>query len=295
MFKHQPALSSIVAAIGLACGVSGCSAEMGAAGAESSQPVGISDLPLAADPEAAAGNSLSELATLQFPDGRSLRFALDQDADATVVQEFGPLAEKMALPILMRESVRDLDALQIYLALTPSDRAVPRALYERASGSTRPALAQRALVDTVAPMAANVTSFRLVDTDQDSDHMPELCGSDGADEFADLCSTSSAPEQWCGNGKHTWHGRTSSGKYNKSEGLTVACNASVRTEHQRKVALTWWKNDFHMDADNYWHFTRVENYSPASKYQRYVRMDRYNPTSASTSVSYIRSWIGFRN
>lgn len=295
MFKNHRALSTTVISIGIACGVSGCSAETDNGGSANPGPVGISDQPLAEDLAAPAENRLSELATLEFPDGRSVRFAVDEDADATVVQESGPLGKKMARPILMRDSVRDLDALQIYLALTPSDRAVPRALYERASGGTRPALAQRALVDSVAPMAAHVVSFRLVDTDQDAEYMPELCGSNGDDEFEDLCATSAAPEQWCGSGKHTWHGRTSSGNYNKSEGLTVSCNASVRTEHRRKVALTWWSNEFHMDTDEHWHFTRVENYAPASKYQRYVRMDRYNPSSPDTSVSYIRSWIGFRN
>ncbi|AUX22795.1 uncharacterized protein SOCEGT47_033070 [Sorangium cellulosum] len=262
------------------------------------EAVGVSDEPSPADSLPAAEEEIqrTELATLEFPDRRSIRFSVDEDAHAIVVEEHGPVAEGVGMPLLMRAPMRDLDALQVYMALTPADREVPRALYELGvPEGARPALTQRALVDSLAPMPAHVVSYRLVDTDQDAEYMPSLCGANGSTAFQALCSTSNAPEQWCASGKHTWHGRESSGNYNKSEGLTVSCQASVQTTHRRKVALTWWENTFNMDTDQYWHFTRVENYAPASKYKRYVRMDRYNPTSVDTSVSYIRSWIGFRN
>jgi hypothetical protein len=223
-----------------------------------------------------------------------MRFTLDEDAQVVVVEEFGPVA-KIAAPILMSEGMRELSALEIYMTLTPEDAAVPRALYELgAPEAARPALAKRALVEATGPMMAHLVSFRLVDTDQSSGHMASLCGASGASAFEGLCATNNSPESHCASGKHTWHGRTSNNKFNKSEGLAVSCQASVRTEHRRKVGL-WYDNVFHMDADEFWHFTRVENYAPASKYTRYVRMDRYNPTSPDTSVSYIRSWIGFRN
>ncbi|WP_437967479.1 hypothetical protein WMF04_49385 [Sorangium sp. So ce260] len=237
-----------------------------------------------------------ELATLELPDRRSVRFSVDQDAHSIVVEEYGPVAEGVGMPMLMRAPMTDMDALQVYMTLTPADRAVPRALYELgAPEGARPALAQRALVESLAPMPAQVVSYRLVDTDQDSEFMPDLCGAGGKAAFEAICATTNAPEAWCESGKHVWHGRESSGNYNKSEGFTVSCQASVQTRHRRKVALTWWEETFHMDADQYWHFTRVENYAPAAKYKRFVRMDRYAPTSVDNEVSYIRSWIGFRN
>lgn len=240
---------------------------------------------------------LTELATLVVRNGHDIRFLVNPAAKEITVEESGPVDESAELPLLMREELRDLDALQIYLALTPADRPVPRALYELSAAEDARALAaERSLAELVQPMPAKLIIVHpLVDKDQSSAFMPELCGANGASAFEELCSTGSHPESFCEPGKHVWHGRYSNGKYNKSEGLTVSCEASVRTKHRRKVALTWWEETFHQDADQWWHFTRVENYAPASKYDRYVRMDRYNPVNPSVSQSYIRSWIGFRN
>lgn len=240
--------------------------------------------------------SLAELATLTLGGGQNIRFLLDPDAQDIALQESGSINRDTELPLLMDARLQELDPLEIYLALTPRDRAVPRAIYELSSSSeAKTSAAARALVESLEPMPAQVISYR-VKVKQESEFMPELCGANGAQAFQQICNTAGASESFCEPGKHTWHGRASSAKYKQSLGFTVACQASVQTRHWRKFGL-WYVKTFNHDADQYWHYTRVWNTGVGNigKAYRTVRMDRYNPSSPSSNVSYIRSWIGFRN
>lgn len=121
--------------------------------------------------------------------------------------------------------------------------------------------------------------------------MPKLCGANGEQEFQKICDiNSSAPESSCKPGKHPSHRLVSRARYKNSVGITVSCQASVQTYHN--LRLGGHPHTFNMDAHQYLHVTRILG---DARSRRLVRMDRYNPTSANTDVSYIRSWIGFRN
>lgn len=233
--------------------------------------------------------SLAELATLTLGDGQNIRFLLDPGTHDITLQESGSINRDTELPLLMDARLQELDPLEIYLALTPRDRAVPRAIYELSSSSeARASAAARALVESIEPMPAQVISYRHQNP-QTSNFMPELCGANGAQAFQAICNTgSSLPESFCAPGKHIWHQRTSRARYKQSKGFTVACQAAVQTHHEHR--LGGHPHTFYMDAHQYWHSTRVYD---SIRYRRRVRMDRYSPTSADLTVSYIRSWIGF--
>jgi hypothetical protein len=235
---------------------------------------------------------LAELATLTLGDGQNIRFLLDPDTHEIAVQESGSINRDTELPLLMDARLQELDPLEIYLALTPRDRAVPRAIYELSSSSeARASAAARALVESIESMPAQVISYRHQDAKPQAGFMPELCGANGAQEFQVLCNRgSNFPESFCEPGKHIWHQRTSRVRYKQSHGLTVACQAAVLTQHD--LRLGGHKHTFDMPVHQRWHITRIFG---LVRSRRVVRMDRYSPTSADLNVSYIRSWIGFRD
>ena len=241
-----------------------------------------------AAPAVDAPEEMQTLATLELGLGQELAFLGNADGDVAV-REVVPVGG--AVVSLDREGklIDDIEPVELYIALTPAGRAIPRALLaSEMSPSVAALAAERPIVERLEPLPGGMQLLRKKDVDVY--HMPELCGASGAAEFQQICDANASwgDQRWCEPYLHPWFAKSSSGKKKVGAGITVACNSSVQTKIKRKVGGIWYTTAFNLDAPNYLMITRVWY---TFKYYRFVGHYSYNQTN--TSNHWIRSWIGF--
>jgi hypothetical protein len=238
--------------------------------------------------EASAQSPFSPLAILTVADGHTVSFLRNGDG-AFAVSEMASLRHEGVAPLMTDSALLRLEPLEAYLALTPADRPVPEALLA-ASESPR-VLAQARLRETVpGPLEAMPAHLlQLRSKEHPTFPAPELCGSNGTALFQDICDANSdLDETFCSPFLHASDSRSSSNKHRHGAVVTVSCGSSVTAEVWRKIALTWYKDDIDLPADE---ILLVFHVWYDSSYFRKGKAFAFN--SVDTSFNTIRTLIAF--
>ena len=259
-------------------------------------PIGIGDTRFANPSGAVARDegsastevSLRPLALLDLGEGHSIAFMEDGDG-VIVVNELVSLSDEPESPVLTDTFKADWEPLELYLLLTPEDRAIPSALLDATESERILDLARGRSVSKADLGRMPAAFVQLRKKDNDVFYRPDLCGNSGKENFQKLCdSNAHLGTNFCAPGLHPWHAKSSPGKVRHAAVMSVGCSSSVENVLKSKIGGVWHKNKFHIDATSYLMISRVwHKYS----YKRYAGAFGYNQVASSFNT--IRSWIGF--
>ncbi len=275
-------------------GMTGC----GADGVDPTEAVGGSEEPVAggigterpaiagadgaeAEPIAAVSE---ELAVVEFDEGHSISFSVLEDG-SIAMSETASLTEDLT-PLMASPTALQLEPLELYLAATPSNQAVPQALVAAAS-------AANVEVDThnrevTAEPIGHVKGELFELRDVQAIPWASLCNASGQTEFNNtICAANTQGEDFCAPGLHTWHARVSSKKVRNYAVMAVGCGTGVLDRLGHDPLIGGWKYyDADLPADRHLLIYRI---NANNSLKRFGGAYRFLPTSGSG----IRSWIGF--